>query len=181
MVKVQARKPVACPNRRNLDLDVTKPCFFARCGSPAVSHLLEKPLENWTRAAARTPPTHAGGRSRFGSGRRAAGDQLSSSEQQPISAATYFFPLSSSGGGFAGAYCVRALSVGLRQAAADALALVADQNVMLHPMLAEVSGSSIHCGGSAGAPPSFATPSRTSTWRRRPCASRPGPSFPRPP
>ena len=27
MVKVQARKPVACPNRRNLDLDVTKPCF----------------------------------------------------------------------------------------------------------------------------------------------------------
>ena len=80
----------------------------------------------------------------IGSGRRAAGDQLSSSEQQPISAATYFFPLSSSGGGFAGAYCVRALSVGLRQAAADALALVADQNVMLfHPMLAEVSGSSI--------------------------------------
>jgi len=61
-----------------------------------------------------------------------------------ISAATYSFPVVILGGGFAGAYCARALSAGLGQAAADAVALVADQNVMLfHPMLAEVSGSSI--------------------------------------
>jgi hypothetical protein len=53
-----------------------------------------------------------------------------------MSAATYSFPIVILGG----AYCARALSAGLGQA----VALVADQNVMLvHPMLAEVSGSSI--------------------------------------
>jgi hypothetical protein len=62
---------------------------------------------------------------------------------ETYSAETYSFPVVILGGGFAGAYCARALSAGLRQAAADAVALVADQNVMLfHPMLAEVSGSS---------------------------------------
>jgi NADH:ubiquinone reductase (H+-translocating) len=61
-----------------------------------------------------------------------------------MSAETYSFLVVILGGGFAGAYCARALSACLRQAAADAVALVADQNVMLfHPMLAEVSGSSI--------------------------------------
>jgi hypothetical protein len=58
--------------------------------------------------------------------------------------ATYSFPVVILGGGFAGAYCARVLSAGLGRNAADAVALVADQNVMLfHPMLAEVSGSSI--------------------------------------
>jgi NADH:ubiquinone reductase (H+-translocating) len=57
---------------------------------------------------------------------------------------TYSFPVVILGGGFAGAYCARVLSAGLGRNAADAVALVADQNVMLfHPMLAEVSGSSI--------------------------------------
>jgi hypothetical protein len=106
-----------------------------------------------------------------------------------MSAATYSFPVVILGGGFAGAYCARALSAGLGQAAADAVALVADQNVMLfHPMLAEVSGSSI-------SPLHVVNPLRRfcrdasifrgavekSTWRRTPCASRPGPMFPRPP
>ena len=63
---------------------------------------------------------------------------------ETYSAATYSFPVVILGGGFAGAYCARALSADLGQAAADAVALVADQNVILfHPMLAEVSGSSI--------------------------------------
>ena len=147
-----------------------------------VSHLLEKPLENWTRRC--RPDTSNPCRWKKPIWKRPAGSggPTELTGAATISAETYFFPVVILGGGFAGAYCARALSVGLRQAAADALALVADQNVMLfHPMLAEVSGSSIHCGGSAGAPPSFAAPSRTSTWMRRPCASRPGPSFPRPP
>jgi NADH:ubiquinone reductase (H+-translocating) len=63
---------------------------------------------------------------------------------ETYSAATYSFPVVILGGGFAGAYCARALSAGLGRAAADAVALIADQNVILfHPMLAEVSGSSI--------------------------------------
>ncbi|HEY5705123.1 MAG TPA: FAD-dependent oxidoreductase [Terrimicrobiaceae bacterium] len=57
---------------------------------------------------------------------------------------TYSFPVVILGGGFAGTYCARALSVGLRDAAPETVALLADQNAMLfHPMLAEVSGSSI--------------------------------------
>ena len=58
--------------------------------------------------------------------------------------ATYSFPVVILGGGFAGTYCARALSAGLGRNAADVVALVADQNAMLfHPMVAEVSGSSI--------------------------------------
>jgi NADH:quinone reductase (non-electrogenic) len=61
----------------------------------------------------------------------------------PIPAETYSFPVVILGGGFAGTYCARALTAGLRDAAAE-VALLADQNAMLfHPMLAEVSGSSI--------------------------------------
>src|ERR1700741_5679865 len=57
---------------------------------------------------------------------------------------TYSFPVVILGGGFAGTYCARALTAGLGDAAAESVALLADQNAMLfHPMLAEVSGSSI--------------------------------------
>ena len=61
-----------------------------------------------------------------------------------IPAETYSFPVVILGGGFAGTYCARALTAGLGDAAAESVALLADQNAMLfHPMLAEVSGSSI--------------------------------------
>src|SRR5260370_36280123 len=57
---------------------------------------------------------------------------------------TYSFPVVILGGGFAGTYCARALTAGRGDAAAESVALLADQNAMLfHPMLAEVSGSSI--------------------------------------
>ena len=57
---------------------------------------------------------------------------------------TYSFPIVILGGGFAGAYCARALRSGLQARAGQDVALLADQNAMLfHPMLAEVSGSSI--------------------------------------
>jgi NADH dehydrogenase len=60
-----------------------------------------------------------------------------------IATETYSFPVVILGGGFAGTYCARALTAGLPDAA-ESVALVADQNAMLfHPMLAEVSGSSI--------------------------------------
>ena len=61
-----------------------------------------------------------------------------------IPAESYSFPVVILGGGFAGTYCARALTAGLRDAAPESVALLADQNAMLfHPMLAEVSGSSI--------------------------------------
>jgi NADH dehydrogenase len=61
-----------------------------------------------------------------------------------IPAESYSFPVLILGGGFAGTYCARALTAGLRDAAPESVALLADQNAMLfHPMLAEVSGSSI--------------------------------------
>jgi NADH:quinone reductase (non-electrogenic) len=61
----------------------------------------------------------------------------------PDSGESHSFPVVILGGGFAGTYCARALTAGLRDAAAE-VALLADQNAMLfHPMLAEVSGSSI--------------------------------------
>jgi NADH dehydrogenase len=61
-----------------------------------------------------------------------------------IPAETYSLPVVILGGGFAGTYCARALTAGLRSASAESVALFADQNAMLfHPMLAEVSGSSI--------------------------------------
>src|SRR6516162_213158 len=61
-----------------------------------------------------------------------------------MAADTYSFPIVILGGGFAGAYCARALKAGLRASARQHVALLADQNAMLfHPMLAEVSGSSI--------------------------------------
>jgi NADH dehydrogenase len=66
-------------------------------------------------------------------------------DNQPSSLAseTYSFPVVILGGGFAGTYCARALTAGLPDAAEN-VALLADQNAMLfHPMLAEVSGSSI--------------------------------------
>ena len=57
---------------------------------------------------------------------------------------TYSFPVVILGGGFAGAYCARALKSGLQESTAKNVGLLADQNSMLfHPMLAEVSGSSI--------------------------------------
>jgi NADH:ubiquinone reductase (H+-translocating) len=61
-----------------------------------------------------------------------------------MSVNTYSFPIVILGGGFAGAYCARALKSGLQESTAKEVALLADQNAMLfHPMLAEVSGSSI--------------------------------------
>jgi NADH dehydrogenase len=63
------------------------------------------------------------------------------SSQQPSE--TYSFPVVILGGGFAGTYCARALTAGLHDGA-ETVALLADKNAMLfHPMLAEVSGSSI--------------------------------------
>ena len=57
---------------------------------------------------------------------------------------TYSFPVVILGGGFAGTYCARAIVGGLGGEPAKSVALLADQNAMLfHPMLAEVSGSSI--------------------------------------
>src|SRR4030088_236648 len=57
---------------------------------------------------------------------------------------SYPYPVVILGGGFAGTYCARALTAGMGNAAAKNVALLADQNAMLfHPMLAEVSGSSI--------------------------------------
>ena len=54
------------------------------------------------------------------------------------------FPILILGGGFAGSYCARALASKLGAEAVKNVAILADQNVMLfHPMLAEVSGSSI--------------------------------------
>src|ERR1700736_6872460 len=61
-----------------------------------------------------------------------------------MSAETYSFPIVILGGGFAGAYCARALRSALQDSTSENVALLADQNAMLfHPMLAEVSGSSI--------------------------------------
>ena len=61
-----------------------------------------------------------------------------------MSAQAYSFPIVIIGGGFAGAYCARAIRAGLEESTAVNVALLADQNAMLfHPMLAEVSGSSI--------------------------------------
>jgi NADH:ubiquinone reductase (H+-translocating) len=61
-----------------------------------------------------------------------------------MSADTYSFPIVILGGGFAGAYCARSLYSSLQRNAFKSVALLADQNAMLfHPMLAEVSGSSI--------------------------------------
>jgi NADH dehydrogenase len=61
-----------------------------------------------------------------------------------MSTDTYSFPIVILGGGFAGAYCARALKSGLEESTSKDVALLADQNAMLfHPMLAEVSGSSI--------------------------------------
>jgi NADH dehydrogenase len=54
------------------------------------------------------------------------------------------FPIVIIGGGFAGAYCARSLVGNLGSEAYRDVALVADQNfILFHPMLAEVSGSSI--------------------------------------
>src|ERR1700730_2675016 len=61
-----------------------------------------------------------------------------------MSSETYSFPIVILGGGFAGAYCARSLRTVLQQNTSENVALLADQNAMLfHPMLAEVSGSSI--------------------------------------
>src|ERR1700722_17939951 len=61
-----------------------------------------------------------------------------------MSGETYSFPIVILGGGFAGAYCARALKSSLEDSTSEKVALLADQNAMLfHPMLAEVSGSSI--------------------------------------
>ena len=59
-------------------------------------------------------------------------------------AETYSFPIVILGGGFAGAYCARSLRSAFQEDTPKNVALLADQNAMLfHPMLAEVSGSSI--------------------------------------
>jgi NADH dehydrogenase len=56
----------------------------------------------------------------------------------------YAFPILVLGGGFAGTYCARALKSVFQEDTPKNVALLADQNAMLfHPMLAEVSGSSI--------------------------------------
>src|SRR6202045_1536652 len=61
-----------------------------------------------------------------------------------MSVQNYSFPIVIIGGGFAGAYCARALRSRLQESTSKNVALLADQNAMLfHPMLAEVSGSSI--------------------------------------
>ncbi len=61
-----------------------------------------------------------------------------------MSAETYSFPVIILGGGFAGTYCARALKSAFQENTQKSVALLADQNAMLfHPMLAEVSGSSI--------------------------------------
>jgi NADH dehydrogenase len=61
-----------------------------------------------------------------------------------MSGENYSFPIVILGGGFAGAYCARALRSELGENTSKSVALLADQNAMLfHPMLAEVSGSSI--------------------------------------
>src|SRR5271166_4994716 len=61
-----------------------------------------------------------------------------------MSSETYAFPIVILGGGFAGTYCARALKSAFQEETSKNVALLADQNAMLfHPMLAEVSGSSI--------------------------------------
>ena len=61
-----------------------------------------------------------------------------------MSSETYAFPIVILGGGFAGTYCARALKSVFQEDTHKNVALLADQNAMLfHPMLAEVSGSSI--------------------------------------
>jgi NADH dehydrogenase len=61
-----------------------------------------------------------------------------------MSSETYSFPFVILGGGFAGTYCARALRKVFGEETEKNVALLADQNAMLfHPMLAEVSGSSI--------------------------------------
>jgi NADH dehydrogenase len=61
-----------------------------------------------------------------------------------MSSETYAFPIVILGGGFAGTYCARALRAVFQGDTDKNVALLADQNAMLfHPMLAEVSGSSI--------------------------------------
>ncbi len=61
-----------------------------------------------------------------------------------MSSETYAFPIVILGGGFAGTYCARALKSVFQGDTHKNVALLADQNAMLfHPMLAEVSGSSI--------------------------------------
>src|ERR1700751_1986428 len=64
--------------------------------------------------------------------------------ESKMTADTYSFPIVILGGGFAGAYCARSLHSSLQTSTNKSVALLADQNAMLfHPMLAEVSGSSI--------------------------------------
>src|SRR6476619_4137628 len=61
-----------------------------------------------------------------------------------MSSEIFSFPIVILGGGFAGTYCARALKSGFLENTHKNVALLADQNAMLlHPMLAEVSGSSI--------------------------------------
>src|ERR1700756_1855895 len=61
-----------------------------------------------------------------------------------MSAGRSKYPIVILGGGFAGAYCARALTARYKAENIHTTALVCDQNVMLfHPMLAEVSGASV--------------------------------------
>jgi hypothetical protein len=61
-----------------------------------------------------------------------------------MSVARSEYPIVILGGGFAGAYCARALTVKYKAENIRTTAMVCDQNVMLfHPMLAEVSGTSV--------------------------------------
>ena len=55
MVKVQARKPVAVAPTDATPFGRHKALFFARCGSPAVSHLLPKAVRELD---APLPPEH---------------------------------------------------------------------------------------------------------------------------
>jgi NADH:ubiquinone reductase (H+-translocating) len=54
------------------------------------------------------------------------------------------YPIVILGGGFAGAYCARAVAAYYQDKGPETVALLADQNfILFHPMLAEVSGASI--------------------------------------
>ena len=65
-------------------------------------------------------------------------------QNRPVLEPTRSYPIVIVGGGFAGAYCARSLVAKLGAEALRDIALVADQNfILFHPMLAEVSGSSI--------------------------------------
>jgi hypothetical protein len=60
VIKSKPATPSQLPQPTQPRFGRHKTLFFARCASPAISHLLEKPFEKPGRAAAvRTPTPHA--------------------------------------------------------------------------------------------------------------------------